>query len=94
MTEPTPDDRHDDSLEAIDAAEERTVARLYAERPVPAPAFRGELRRRLVSGSNTGARTWFGDFSARALVASYLGAGLIMLAVAAAGLVGAGPFGT
>jgi hypothetical protein len=93
MTEQKPNDRQDDPFDAIEAAEERTVVRLHAERPIPAPAFRGELRRRLDSGSRAAARTSFGRFSARALAVSYLGAGLILLGVAAAGLAGAGPFG-
>jgi hypothetical protein len=92
MTEPISPHGHNDPFDAIDVSEERTVARLRAERPVPAPTFRGDLRRRLVSTPRT--RTAFGGFSVRVLAASYLGAGLILLAVAAAGLAGAGPFGT
>jgi hypothetical protein len=63
--------------------------RLELERPVPAPGFRGELRRSLIKGSRrrpaAPLRVW---------VASYLGAGTLCLLVAAAGLLGAGPFAT
>ncbi len=68
-------------------SEDRLAERLERERPVPAPAFRGDLRRRLMKGSRRSAtqpvRTW---------ALSYLGAGTLCLVVAAAGLVGAGPF--
>lgn len=62
--------------------------RLELERPVPGAGFRGELRRGLLSAESptlTAARhrTW---------AISYVGAGLMCLAVAAAGLIGAGPF--
>lgn len=68
----------------------RVADRLERERPVPAPGFRGELRRRLMQGRRSP-----GHISApslRAWVASYVGAGALCLVVAAAGLLGAGPF--
>jgi hypothetical protein len=66
--------------------------RLQAERPVPAPRFRGELGRELA-----GARARHGTESLprrRALAAAAWCsfAGLALLALAAAGLAGAGPF--
>jgi hypothetical protein len=93
MTDTTPPDRIADPLEAIEADEQRTADLLRGERPVPAPGFRGELSRRLRPQRRGGVQRAFGAFSARALAASYLGAGLVLLAVAAAGLAGAGPFG-
>lgn len=56
-------------------------ARLQARRPTPAAAFRGELRGALLGAP---ARPL-------ALAASYAAAGALLLAVAAAGLAGAGP---
>ena len=64
------------------------TSRLEAERPVPSAAFRGELRRRLL-GSATGVAV---PRRLRLLVAAYGGSGMALLAVAALGLVGAGPF--
>jgi hypothetical protein len=60
--------------------------RLRAQRPVPAPAFRGELRRRLMT---RGERPAPGGI--RLLIAAYGGAGAVLLAVAAIGVAGAGP---
>jgi hypothetical protein len=62
--------------------------RLERERPVPSAGFRGELRRHLLraprrSRALPNYRLW---------AVSYGGAGTICLAVAAVGLVGAGPF--
>ncbi len=61
------------------------AVRLYRERPAPAPAFRRELRRSLARPPVTRPRRF------RLLVASSAGAGWLLLAVAAAGLAGAGP---
>jgi len=63
------------------------IERLQAERPVPHPGFRGELRRRLVA---TPARSR--PARVKAAIAAYATSGLGLLAVAAIGLVGAGPF--
>lgn len=63
-------------------------SRLREERPTPSPGFRGDLSRRLARGD----RGHPGRISPRALVLSYLGTGVLLLAVAAAGLGGAGPF--
>lgn len=68
----------------------RLAERLQRERPVPAPTFRGDLRRRLVArpGSRTGAvaERW------RTVAATYAGLGVLGLAVAAVGVGGLGPF--
>ena len=80
MTEPLPPDR-DPELSAI-------VQRLQAERPVPHPGFRGELRRRLVATPARRSR----PARVKAAIAAYAGSGLGLLAVAAIGLAGVGPF--
>lgn len=57
-------------------------------RPVPSAAFRGELRRRVLGlrGEQESQRRY------PRLAASYVGLGIICLAVSAAGLIGIGPF--
>lgn len=62
---------------------ERLAHRLIAERPVPAPGFRGELRRRIVA-RRPARRLWL-------RVAAYLASGTTLLAVATLGVVGVGP---
>jgi hypothetical protein len=66
----------------------RLADRLEHERPLPSPAFHGELRRLLIvpRRSATRARRY------RALAVSYAGLGFLCLAVAAVGLAGTGPF--
>lgn len=64
-------------------------ARLAADRPLPAPAFRGDLRRRLVTAREAGA---VAPRRVRALAASYALSGLALLAIALAGVAGGGPF--
>ncbi|MDX6636625.1 MAG: hypothetical protein QOJ01_136 [Solirubrobacterales bacterium] len=66
--------------------------RLEAERPLPAPGFRGELRRRLVD--RHARRAPIARARARLLVAAYGGSGALLLVIAAAGVAGIGPFGT
>ena len=63
--------------------------RLQIERPVPSAAFRGMLRRRLVGEDPPRGR----PSRLRLLVAAYLGSGAVLLALAATGVAGAGPFG-
>lgn len=62
---------------------------LAAQRPVPQPAFRGELRRRLVRSPNATrsrpAHLW-------ARVAALGGSGGVLLLVGVLGLGGSGPF--
>jgi len=67
---------------------EEIAARLEAERPIPSAAFRGELRRRLLGTPARQAERR----RALALVASYATAGLVLLATAALGVFGVGPF--
>lgn len=61
--------------------------RLQRERPVPAAAFRGELRRNLVAsaGSETA------PARIRRTILAYGLSGSALIAVAAAGVLGAGP---
>ena len=74
-------DEHDPALE-------ETVRRLEAERPVPRPAYRGELRRQLIAElERRPARIG----RVRLLIAAGAGSVLALLAVAAIGLAGAGP---
>jgi hypothetical protein len=65
------------------------AARLETERPVPSAAFRGELRRRLLA---TQPRRLAERRRALALITSYATAGLLLLATAALGVLGVGPF--
>lgn len=61
--------------------------RLERERPVPAAAFRGELRRRLSSPSQPRRR----PPRVHALIVGYAGAGAMLLLAGAAGVAGIGP---
>jgi hypothetical protein len=65
------------------------ATRLAAERPLPAPAFRGDLRRRLETAREAGA---VAPRRVRALATSYALSGLVLLAIAATGVAGGGPF--
>jgi hypothetical protein len=60
---------------------------LTAARPLPRPAFRGELRRRL-SGSRDGHGS---ERRLRLVIAAYAGSGGLLLALVVLGLAGAGP---
>jgi hypothetical protein len=66
----------------------RVAAQLETERPVPQPAFRGELGRRLLGQLEPGRAQPRG---LRMLITAYAGSGLCLLAVAAVGVAGAGP---
>lgn len=85
----TNDPRDLDSDLAPDLApdeRERLIAvaqRLQAERPVPRPAFRGDLRRRLIHDAPPRAL--------RARIAALAVSGAVLLLVAAMGALGAGP---
>jgi hypothetical protein len=78
----------------ISASERRRLLevsdRLGRDRPTPRPAFRGDLRRLLLKGGSGSARQAAPRW--RILVATYSGLGALLLAVAAIGLAGAGPF--
>jgi hypothetical protein len=78
-----PDLGGDDALRSL-------AERLVRERPVPGGAFRGDLRRRLLGVGAPFSR----PRRLRLLIAAYAGSGAAMMAVAALGLAGAGPFAT
>ena len=59
---------------------------LQRSRPVPHPAFRGELRRRLMDRPPAGK-----PVGLRGLIVAYGGSGALLLLVAAAGVAGIGP---
>ena len=91
----SPDDIHRDLPADLERSEsEQLVAlalRLQAQRPAPAPTFRGDLRRRLLGGQDRAG----GVMPPRvvcSLAVTYAASGLLLLAIAAAGLVDAGPF--
>jgi hypothetical protein len=64
--------------------------RMQRERAVPAPGYRGALRRRLLADLD---RRGSGLARPRLWVAGYAGSGAALLMVAAVGLAGVGPFG-
>jgi hypothetical protein len=63
--------------------------RLERERPVPAAAFRGELRWRLLFSADARTR----PARLRLLIAGYAAAGSLLLLAGAASVAGAGPLG-
>ena len=83
--------RSDDDL--IDDPELAPIAdRLRAERPAPLPEFRGSLLEHLMERVPVPERGLPSRARARALVAAYGAAGVMLIAVAAVGLAGVGPF--
>src|SRR5688572_16387752 len=83
----------DDDFEPRVSIEEREAltriaSRLADERPVPAAAFRGDLRRRVVVGES---RVRDGLFSTRRLAVGSFASGAALLLLAAAGLADLGP---
>ena len=85
MPDPRKDDFLDPSLEPGERAELLEAARLLQEqRPVPRPAFRGQLARELQTRSRS-------PYPVRRLIAAYAGSGFALLLVAVIGLAGAGP---
>jgi hypothetical protein len=90
---PPPDspDFLDPSVSADEEPTLRAMAeRLGEERPVPAAAFRGELRRHLVRRRERTPQMVRGR--ARLMALAYGGSGTVLLLVAAVGLAGIGPF--
>jgi hypothetical protein len=85
MPDPREDDVLDPKLDSQERAELFKTARLLREhRPVPRPAFRGQLARRLRKGTSN-------SYPVRRLIAAYAGSGFALLLVAAIGLAGLGP---
>jgi hypothetical protein len=66
----------------------RVIEQLESERPIPRPAFRGELGRRLLRRLEPHRAR---PRRLRTLITAYAGSGLCLLAVAALGVAGAGP---
>jgi hypothetical protein len=64
------------------------VARLESERPVPRPAFRGDLRRALLRNAEQRPSA---PRRLRLMIPAFAGSGALLLAIAAIGLAGAGP---
>jgi hypothetical protein len=86
----------DDDFEPGLPAEERDAliriaAQLEGERPIPAAAFRGDLRRRLVVGDGQRFASRFGLAGTRRLAFASLASGAALLLLAAAGLAHVGP---
>lgn len=91
----TQDHRITDELSDLQPAEveriEETAARLAVERPLPRPMFKARLRRKLSNmAAQPGATR---PERLRLLVSAYVGSGLVLLAIAATGVAGAGPLG-
>ena len=63
------------------------AVRLTEGRPVPRPGFRSVIRSRLLGGSHVVPRSRIA-----ALIFGYSTAGTLLLAIAAVGLIGVGPF--
>jgi hypothetical protein len=72
----------------IDPELDEVAARLRAERAVPSGAFRGELRRQLLADGQAHPA----PLDLRRRITAYAGAGTVLVAVAAVGLIGVGPF--
>jgi hypothetical protein len=93
VTAPDPDSIRRDLPSDLEPAEvERAIElglQLSAARPLPDPNFRGELRRQLAGAQAAGA---VAPRRVRALATSYVLSGLLLLAVAGAGVAGGGPF--
>ncbi len=87
---PEPADFEADLEPGLKATEKRALLKLAAElatdRPVPPPGLRSEVRSRLVS-PRAGAPRALG-----AMIFGYASTGLLLLAVAALGVAGTGPF--
>ena len=79
------DESHSDHDPEFDAL----TRRLEDDRPIPSAGFRGELRRSLIARMEADR---FAGARLRRLIFAYATSGAALLAVAAIGLVGAGPF--
>jgi hypothetical protein len=76
------------------AAQEReeleSLVQRLRRRPVPRARFRGQLRGRLLDAAEQASR----PLRLRFLTAIYAGSGVVLLAIAALGVAGAGPLAT
>ena len=71
---------------------EEIAERLAADRPVPRPGFRAELRAHLHALESSRRPEWRPQ-RLRLMIGAYAGSGLALLVVAALGVAGAGPLG-
>ena len=96
MTLATPDDIRRDLPPDLERAESEPLValarRLQAETPLPTPTFRADLRRRLMGGPAGRRLGTLTPHFARTLAFWCVASGLVLLAVAAIGLAGTGPF--
>jgi hypothetical protein len=74
--------------EPLSPAEAELEERLFSERPLPHPGFRGMLRNQLLTQAGEGAMQ---PRRLRLLIPLYASGGLALLAFAAVGVFGAGP---
>ena len=85
MPDPPTDDILDPKLDPPEREELWELVRLLEhERPVPRPAFRGQLARQLRADPGS-------PYRVRRLIAAYACSGAALLVVVGIGLVGAGP---
>ena len=78
---------NNDDPQLPDADDDPLAQRLTAMRPVPAPAYRGALRRRLVALGPPAAR----PANLGRLTALHAGGGLVLLLIGALSVAGIGP---
>jgi hypothetical protein len=95
------DERHDEELSedftsTVKGKEREALvaiaARLEAGRPLPRPGLRSAIRSGLVQRGRPRAARRAAPRSVGALIAGYAGAGALLLAIAALGVAGMGPF--
>jgi hypothetical protein len=85
MPDPEPDEILSSDLDSVERSRLLETARMLEQaRPVPRPAFRGELARRLRPRSDRPQRL-------RLLIGAYASSGVVLLLVVAVGLAGIGP---
>jgi hypothetical protein len=85
-------DHHDIRDDLEPGAEEELIVlaeRLHSARPVPRPAFRGDLGRRLAAQR----RPRFAPGNIRALITTYALAGIVLLCLGTVSAAGVGPLG-
>jgi hypothetical protein len=93
---PAPDEIHRDLPSDLERSESEALVaaalQLQAKTPTPTPSFRVDLRRRLLETTEDRLAPQTTSRSVGLLALSYGAAGMFLLAIAAAGLVGTGPF--
>ena len=84
----SPPGEHREDPAAEDPAAAELARSLSADRPVPSPSLRSSIRAAISSRGRIASR----PPNLHVLVAAYLIAGLVLLAIAALGVAGTGPF--